>query len=398
VNSLFFDCFSGVSGDMILGSLLDLGLSLDNLSVELSKLDLRNYKLSARRLVKSQIMATKFDVESQHEHAARRYPDVEKIIDQSGLSSTVKDRAKHIFLRLAEAEAKVHGSTVDQIHFHEVGAVDAIVDIVGACVGFEMLGIQDVRASALNVGHGFVETEHGTLPVPAPATAELLRGVPVYSNQISGELATPTGAAILTTVSQSFGQLPGIRVEKIGYGAGSRDFTRSPNVLRVFLGQLQQEDDLEFEKSSVVVMETNIDDMNPQIYGHLQERLLAMGVLDVFIVPVQMKKNRPGTLLTVVVSEEALQAVSTVLFEETTTIGVRYHRAQRKTLARTMEEIESEFGKVSVKVSRLNGRIVNFSPEYEDCQRLAVEHRVPYKRIQSRVIQEFMNLHAKEME
>lgn len=383
---------------MILGSLLDLGLPLEDLSVELSKLSLKNYKLSARRLARSQIMATKFDVEISHEHTHRHYPDIAKIISQSDLSETVKDRASRIFYRLAEVEAKVHGSTIDEVHFHEIGAVDAIVDIVGACVGLEMLGIQRVYASALNVGHGFVETAHGTLPVPAPATAELLRGVPVYSNQVNGELVTPTGAAILTTIGHTFGQLPLFRIEKVGYGAGSRDFAKTPNVLRVLQGQVEEGVDLTSEESSVLVVEANIDDMNPQIYGHLQERLLAMGVLDVFVAPVQMKKNRPGVLLTVVVPKELIEAVSTVLFEETTTIGVRFHPAQRKTLVREVEEIQSEFGKVNVKVSRLNGRIVNFSPEYEDCRKLAVEHKVPYKWIQSRVIQEFMNLHAKEIQ
>jgi uncharacterized protein (TIGR00299 family) protein len=382
---------------MILGSLLDLGLPLEDLSVELSKLSLKNYRLSARRLVRSQIMATKFDVETSHEHTHRHYPDIAKIIKQSDLSDTVKEQASRIFYRLAEVEAKVHGSTVDEVHFHEIGAVDAIVDIVGACAGLEMLGIQRVYASALNVGHGFVETAHGTLPVPAPATAELLRGVPVYSNQVNGELVTPTGAAILTTVAHSFGELPRIRIEKIGYGAGSRDFTEAPNVLRVLHGQVD-EGDAASSESSVLVIEANIDDMNPQIYGHLQERLLAMGVLDVFVAPVQMKKNRPGALLTVVVPKELIEAVSTVLFEETTTIGVRFHPAQRRTLVRGVEEIQSEFGKVNVKVSRLNGKIVNFSPEYEDCRKLAVEHKVPYKWIQSRVIQEFMNLHAKEIQ
>ena len=383
---------------MILGSLLDLGLPLNALSAELSKLNLGNYNLSARRLVKSQVMATKFDIDVGTSQTHRHYCDISKIISQSELSSAVKDQASQVFFRLAEAEAKVHGSTIDQVHFHEVGAVDAIVDIVGACIGLELLGVRSVFVSALNVGSGFAQSAHGTLPVPAPATVELLKGVPIYSNQISGELVTPTGAAILTTIAQSFGKLPSIRIEKIGYGAGSRDLAHFPNVLRALLGSVGREGDLEFEESSVVVIEANIDDMNPQIYGHLQENLLAMGVLDVFVVPAQMKKNRPGALLTVVVPEQELEAVSTALFEETTTIGVRYHRAERKTLLRKIERIQTEFGNVDVKVSRMNGRIMNFSPEYEDCRRLAREHNVSYKWIQSRVIQEFMNLHGKEIQ
>jgi uncharacterized protein (TIGR00299 family) protein len=397
VNALFFDCFSGISGDMIVGSLLDLGLLLEDLSAELSKLRLKNYKLSARRLVKSQIGATKFDVETTHEHAHRSYADIAKIINESQLNGRVKDQATQIFYRLAEAEAKVHGSSINQVHFHEVGAVDAIVDIVAACIALEMLGIQRVYASALNVGNGLVETAHGTLPVPAPATVELLRGVPVYSNQVNGELVTPTGAAILTTISHSFGQLPLFRIEKVGYGAGSRDLAKTPNVLRVLQGQVEEAADLTSEESSVLVVEANIDDMNPQIYGHLQERLLAMGVLDVFFAPVQMKKNRPGVLVTVVVPRELVEALSILLFEETTTIGVRYHPAQRQTLVRSLEEIQIEFGKANVKVSMLNEELSTFHPSMKIAEDY-VEHNVPYKWIQSRVIQEFMNLHAKEIQ
>jgi len=401
VNVLFFDCFSGISGDMILGSLLDLGVSLEVLSAQLAKIDLENYQLRARRVVKSQVTATKCDVECGHQHGHRHYRDVAKIIDESGLSTLVKDQTNRIFRRLAEAESKIHNVPMDQIHFHEVGAVDAIVDIAGACIGLEILGIQRVYASALNLGHGLVDTAHGTLPVPAPATAELLRGVPVYSNQLGGELVTPTGAAILTTICHRFGPLPGLKIEKIGYGAGSRDLPSAPNVLRVLQGQVDESGDaagLPNEDASVLVVEANIDDMNPQIFGYLHDRLLAMGVLDIFVAPVQMKKNRPGTLLTVIVPKDLIEAVSAVLFEETTSIGVRYYEARRKTLLRTVEQIQSEFGNVRVKVSRLNGRIVNFSPEYEDCRKLAAEHHVAYKWVQSRVIQEFMNLHAKEIQ
>jgi pyridinium-3,5-bisthiocarboxylic acid mononucleotide nickel chelatase len=399
VNALFFDCFSGISGDMILGSLLDLGLPLEHLSAQLSKLNIKNYQLSARRITKSHIAATKFDVEVGHEHAHRGYQDIAAIFNQSDLSTTVKERANGIFYRLAEVEAKIHGSAIDQVHFHEVGAVDAIVDIAGACIALEGLGIERVYSSALNVGRGFVETAHGNLPVPAPATLELLRGVPVYSNQVQGELVTPTGAAVLTSICHSFGPLPHFRIEKVGYGAGSRDSIDAPNVLRVLQGEVEEHSDAVLppsEDPSVLVVEANIDDMNPQIFGYLQEKLLAMGVLDVFVAPVQMKKNRPGTLLTVIVSKELLEPVSALLFEETTSIGVRYHEAQRKTLVRSIEEIQSAFGKVAVKVSRLNGKIINFSPEYEDCRRLALEYQVPYKWIQSQVIQTFMNLHAKE--
>jgi uncharacterized protein (TIGR00299 family) protein len=397
---LYFDCFSGISGDMILGSLLDLGLSLDALSGELSKLNVQNFKLSARKVDKHNIAATKFEVETKHEPVHRGYPVIEKIINESQISPNVVERATRIFYRLAEAEAKVHGTTLDRVHFHEVGAVDAIVDIVGACVGLEQLGVQEVYASALNVGRGSVESAHGVLPVPAPATTELLKGVPIYSNQVGGELVTPTGAAILSTLCQGFGELPPFKIEKVGYGAGTRDNAEAPNVLRVFqgemLGSLRRGASVQAE-STVLVVEANIDDMNPQIYGHLQDRLFALGVLDIFACPVQMKKNRPGILVTVVTPEGLLQQVSDVFFRETTTIGIRFHEAQRKILERQVEVIESEFGKVNVKVSTLNGKIVNFSPEYEDCRRIATQQSVPYKWVQSRIIQEFMNRHARDL-
>jgi len=400
MDTLYFDCFSGISGDMIVGSLLDLGLTLDGLSAGLSRLSVRNYTLSSKKVVKCSIAATKFDVLMGHEHSHRSLSDIEKIINQSDLSPKVKEQATRTFRRLAEAEAKVHDSAVDHVHFHEVGAIDAIVDIVGTCLGFEMLGIEKIYASDLNVGKGTVESAHGTLPVPAPATAELLKGVPVYSNQVNGELVTPTGAALLSTLCQGFGKLPLFRIRKIGYGAGTKDLKEAPNVLRAFQGEtvssFQAGRELGAESSAIVV-EANIDDMNPQIYGHLQDKLLTVGALDVFACPVQMKKNRPGILLSVVAPTELIDEVSDVLFQETTTIGIRYQETQRRVLDREVEQIESEFGTVGVKVSRLRGRIVNFSPEYEECRSLALKHHVPYKWIQSRIIQQFMNLHAKEI-
>src|SRR5437867_2364495 len=382
MDTLYFDCFSGISGEMIVIILLDLGLTLDGLSAGLSRLSVRNYTLSSKKVVKCSIAATKFDVLMGHEPSHRSLSDIEKIINQSDLSPKVKEQATRTFRRLAEAEAKVHDSAVDHVHFHEVGAIDAIVDIVGTCLGFEMLGIEKIYASDLNVGKGTVESAHGTLPVPAPATAELLKGVPVYSNQVNGELVTPTGAALLSTLCQGFGKLPLFRIRKIGYGAGTKDLKEAPNVLRAFQGEtvssFQAGRELGAESSAIVV-EANIDDMNPQIYGHLQDKLLTVGALDVFACPVQMKKNRPGILLSVVAPTELIDEVSDVLFQETTTIGIRYQETQRRVLDREVEQIESEFGMVGVKVSRLKGRIVNFSPEYEECRSLALKHHVPYK-------------------
>jgi len=385
---------------MIVGSLLDLGLPLDQLAGELQKLNLRNYSLSATKVVKAGVAATKFNVHIGHEHVHRNYFMIESIIRESTLSDRVKDSATRIFLRLAEAEARVHGSTVDKIHFHEVGAVDAIIDIVGACIGLELLGVEEVLASPLNVGTGFVKAAHGILPVPAPATVELLKGIPIYSNQIEGELVTPTGAAVLSTLGKRFGALPSFEIENIGYGAGTRDTPGAANVLRVFKGELSSRSDFAGEvhgAQKVTVIEANIDDMNPQIYSYLHERLQKLGVLDVFVCPVQMKKNRPGFLLTVVTDPETLDTIADAIFRETTTIGIRYYEARRQVLDRDIVPIEIEYGSIRVKVSRREGRILNFSPEYEDCRVAADEHGVPVKLIQARVTQEFMSRYGHEI-
>jgi uncharacterized protein (TIGR00299 family) protein len=399
MTTIYFDCFSGISGDMILGSLLDLGLPFEQLNAELAKLSVKNFSVSARKVVKAGVSATKFDVEIGHEHAHRNLTMIEKIIQDSRLLPEIKESAVRIFRRLAEAEAIVHGTSVDRVHFHEVGAIDAIVDIVGACIGFEVLGVRQIYCSALNVGSGYVECAHGTMPVPAPATAELLRNLPVYSNQVVGELVTPTGAAIISTLAQGFGGIPNLKIRKIGYGAGTKDFKGTANVVRVVQGDLLKAETSKGASSSdteVVVIEANIDDMNPQIFGHLQETLMAAGALDVFATPVQMKKNRPGLLITVIAPLDIQEALTSQIFEETTTIGVRFCLSQRRVLERDIVIVESKFGKIGVKVSRLNGKIVNFSPEYEDCRQAATRHTVPFKWVQSRVIQEFLNQYSGE--
>jgi uncharacterized protein (TIGR00299 family) protein len=394
MTTLYFDCFSGISGDMILGSVLDLGLSLQDLSAELAKLSVKNFAVTAKKVVKAGVSATKFDVQMGHEHAHRNFFVIERIIQDSELPANVKEAAIRIFRRLGEAEAQVHGTTLEKIHFHEVGAVDAIVDIVGACLGFEMLGVKEIYCSALNVGSGYVECAHGTMPVPAPATAELLKGIPIYSNQVSGELVTPTGAAIVSTLAVGFGTMPKLKIQKIGYGAGTKDFKGTANVVRVIQGELLQAGpNGEPAETEVVVIEANIDDMNPQIYGHLQEKMIALGALDVFATSAQMKKNRPGLLLTVVAPVDLQDVLTEQIFQETTTIGVRFSLTRRRVLERETESVDCEFGKVGMKVSRLNGKIMNFSPEYEDCRQAAIRHRVPLKWVQSRVVQRFLNLH-----
>ncbi|MBM3802293.1 MAG: nickel pincer cofactor biosynthesis protein LarC [Acidimicrobiia bacterium] len=397
---LRFDCFSGISGDMILGSLLDLGLSLDDLRASLEKLNVRNYSIGARKVVKAGVAATKFDVAIGEEKSHRHLSHILGIIEGSSLASCVKERAVAIFRRLAEAEAKVHGTTPEKVHFHEVGAIDAIVDIVGACIGFELLGIESIHCSPLNVGSGTVESAHGILPVPAPGTAELLKGIPIYSNHVPGELVTPTGAAIVSTLADGFGALPGVTICGIGYGAGSKDFKGSANVLRVLRCEAAEAAKRESSLAAtdrVVVLEASIDDMNPQIYSHLMDKLLSAGALDVFASPVQMKKNRPGTVLTVLAPPGLGDAMALLIFEETTTIGIRYRESERWVLDRQVEIIACEFGDIKVKVSRLGGRVVNFAPEYEDCRQAALARGLPYKWVQSRVVQLFMNRHSQEI-
>ncbi len=400
MSRIYFDCFSGASGDMIVGSLIDLGLPLDQLTRELQKLKLQNYSLSAIKVVKAGLTATKFTVQAGHEHVHRNLYTIESLIRESELNDRIKDSATRIFIRLAEAEARVHGSTVDKIHFHEVGAVDSIVDIVGACIGFELLGVEEILASPLNVGSGSVKAAHGTLPVPAPATVELLKGIPIYSNHIEGELVTPTGAAILSTLAKGFGRLPPFEIEAIGYGAGTRDTPGAANVLRVFKGERTSVSTSAGRVNGshpVTVIEANIDDMNPQIYGYLQEQLQKLGALDTFVSPVQMKKNRPGFLLTVVTAPEILEIVADTIFRETTTIGIRYYEADRMVLERDIVPFELEYGIIRVKISRREGRIVNFSPEYEDCRVAGEKHGIPVKWIQARIAQEFMNRYGSDI-
>ena len=323
---LYLDCFAGISGDMFLGALLDLGVSEDKLRTELSKLDLYDYRISSRRVIKQNISATKFDCEEEehstlhksaapthhhhHEHERRAYAEIIKLIETSALTESVKRRVLSLFRRIGEAEAKIHGIALEKVHFHEVGAVDSIVDIVGACVAVEMLGVDEVQASPPRLGSGFVDTAHGRFPVPAPATLELLKGVPTQPCGEPVELVTPTGAALLMEFCTKFGPMPAMSVEKVGYGAGTRDLERTPNVLRAVVGEITSTSE---ETDIVAVIETNIDDMNPQLFGDVMERLLEAGALDVFLTPVQMKKNRPGTLLTVLCERNHIEPMTELL-------------------------------------------------------------------------------------
>jgi pyridinium-3,5-bisthiocarboxylic acid mononucleotide nickel chelatase len=395
---LYLDCFSGASGDMVLGALLDLGLPLDALKQALGSLALEFGDVGAETVKRAGVSATKFrltDTRPKAEdgrHAHYHLKGIVNSIRRSSLSPEGQDRAVHMFERLAAAEAAIHGTPVEKVHLHEVGALDSIIDIVGAVYGFEYLGVSDVEASPLNVGGGMVTCEHGLFPVPAPATARLLEGVPVYGRGTS-ELVTPTGALLVTTYAKAYGPLPAMSISKIGYGAGDRDPKDTPNVLRVFAGE--RTGDLRLSdigqrisgSEAIVTIESEIDDMNPQLFGPLMERLLAGGALDVFYTAVQMKKGRPGTLVTVLAKPEARDALTDLLFRESTTIGVRYQEMERCVLDRAIETVQTEYGAVRFKVARRDGRELNAAPEFDDCELLAAEHGVSIKAVQTAAIQ-----------
>ena len=378
----YFDCFSGASGDMILGALMDAGLPLEKLKTELAKLKLSHYDLKVEKVTKKGIAGSQAVVvieEDHHHHHHRHLSDIRNIIENSDLERDIKEKSIRIFTRLAEAEAKVHKTTVEQIHFHEVGAMDAIIDVVGSVAGLTALGIEKIVCSALHVGAGTVECAHGTLPVPAPATVQLIQGKPIYSTGVLGELLTPTGAAILTTLASEFGPMPAMTLETTGYGAGNADIT-IPNLLRISIGETAEENK-GLEEERVAVMETGIDDMNPQIYDYLMEKLLHMGVMDVFLVPVHMKKNRPGVLLTVLCKMEMMNEIIDFLIAETTTIGVRWRIDNRMKAQREIQMGETPHGDIRFKVAKIGDRTVNVSPEYEDCKRLAMKESIPLKNV-----------------
>lgn len=385
----YFDCFSGISGDMVLGALVDAGADLREIEAGLRGLGLENWSISAEKVQRGAIFATQVKVKSGEEHHHRGLSVILKRIEGAHLASRAAARATKIFERLAEAEAKVHNIEIEKVHFHEVGAVDSIVDIVGSAIGFELLGIDEFACSRFDVGGGQVKTEHGLLPVPAPATADLLRGAPTYSSGIERELVTPTGAAIATTLATRYEEIPPMTLRTIGYGAGSADLKEKANVMRLLIGESIEANKSETAESEVggrwdspvTVIETNLDDMSPQIYGYFAERALAAGALDVFSTPVQMKKNRPGQLVTLLSEPGNVTRLIDLIFSETTTIGVRTYDVRRKTLNREFVAVETPLGSVRMKVSRMNGTILNASPEYEDCQRIAAERGVPLKQV-----------------
>lgn len=379
----YFDCPSGAAGDMIMAALVDAGVPLARLRDELRNLPLEGWDITAREVRRGVFRATKVEVEidaRDHRHH-RTLADILAILDRSRLARPLAERAARIFTRLADAEARAHGTARDEVRFHDVGAVDAIVDVTGAVIALDLIGAEQVHVSALPIGGGFVEGPHGRIPVPAPGTAELLRGFPVVDTGVAAELVTPTGAAILTTLAAGAGRMPALTVEAIGYGAGTRDLPGTPNVVRCFVGR----PDRTAGDETVVQLETTIDDMSPQLYELVAERLFEAGALDVFLTPVIMKRGRPGIVVTALAAPDRVDDLARVLFEETSTIGVRWSERRRARLDREVVTLPTMYGVVPVKISRLDGRIVTITPEFADVARIAREKALPAREVLEQV-------------
>ena len=379
----YFDCFSGASGDMILGALIDAGFSLDKLTEELKKLELKGYELGFKKVLRSEITGTKFDVlinkEKIHSenNSRRTLNDITKIVNGSTLSERIKKDSIRIFENLAKAEAKVHNTSPDKVHFHEVGAIDSIVDIVGAVIAFHDLKIEKIYFSPIRTGTGFVKCHDAEFPIPAPATVELLKGHRVIGTDIKHELITPTGAAILTTLGKNVEMCPEISLLQVGYGAGSHKIPQIPNLLRVMIGDTISVG----EQDEVWMVETNIDDMPGEHFGYLLEKVLEAGALDGYITPVQMKKSRPGVLMSIIVDDANLSKVEGVIFDQSTTFGIRKYKASRNKLSRKLVDVQTEFGIIKVKMGMLNGCIKNITPEHEDCKKIADDRGLPLKQV-----------------
>jgi uncharacterized protein (TIGR00299 family) protein len=385
MNLVYFDCFAGISGNMILGALIDLGVPVDFLEENIRGLPLDAFHIEVTTTGRMGIHGCHVHVAvADKDKPARTYRDIKSLIGDSVLSDRVKDLSLEVFGRLAEVEASIHNSPKDDVHFHELGGVDAMVDVIGAALGVEWLAVDKISASEIPLGKGFVTCQHGTLPVPAPATLSLLDRIPVYGTDISHELVTPTGAAILTSLCRDFGPMPKMMIRQVGYGVGTRDLEEIPNLLRVVLGEPKADT----EADSVTILETNIDDMNPEIFGFVMERLFEDGALDVIWIPVFMKKNRPGTMVQVICNELDREALVHRILSETTATGVRHYRAERTKLPRKLREADTSYGKVRVKeVSGPTGRIFQI-PEYEDCKKIALDQNIPLRLVYETIVKE----------
>ena len=382
----YFDCFSGISGDMTLGALIDLGVPVKWLKDSLEKIPLSGFDLSVATVSRNGIQAKSVDVRVVDDVKSRDYAEIISMIEKSYLSPNIKQKSLDIFERIADAEAAIHGCPKENVHFHEVGGIDAVVDIVGTALCVDYLGIARIISSKIPLGRGFVSCQHGTLPVPAPATLAILKGVPVYGTQIPQEIVTPTGAAIVVALAESFEEIPDMIIEKTGYGAGKRELKTIPNLLRIITGKafIQQ-------KNAITVIETCIDDMNPEIFGFLMDRLFEKGALDVYWIPIFMKKNRPGTMVQVLCPEDCREIVIDCILSETTSLGVRYYEAQRRVLARESVLMETVYGEIAVKrIIAPNGSI-RMAPEYEVCRKIALEKNIPIRIVYDTILQSLCN-------
>lgn len=381
----YFQCSSGISGDMCLGALIHAGINFNELKDQLSLLPLKNYDITYTTVVKNGISAGKFDVIYTEDHPHRHLQDIKEIINNSGLNPEIKKKSIDIFTRLAAAEAIIHGTTLENIHFHEVGAVDAIIDIVGTVICLSLLNVDKIIASPLPVGHGFIKCAHGVIPLPAPATRELLKGIPQYGVDIEGELVTPTGAAIISTMADSFGQLPLMSAESYGFGAGTKEYS-IPNILNVTLGRSFDEfnEHIHINKDTnekkITVLETSLDDMNPEFFSYLWEIVFESGALDMYITPIYMKKGRSGSLITIICHEEKKNNLIDILMKETSSLGVRIRQEERCIAARKFLKVQTQFGDINIKIGEFSGSI-NFAPEYEDCRKLAKLNHIPLKKV-----------------
>lgn len=385
----YFDCFSGISGDMTLGAFLDLGVPIEWLKDQLASLPLAGFDVCVDTVSRNGITAKSVQVQVEDDTTSRDHAQIRSLINNSPLSRNIKQMSRDIFERIAQAEAVIHGCTIDQVHFHEVGGIDAIVDIVGTALCMDYLGIKTVIASHIPLGKGFVSCDHGTLPLPAPATLDILKGVPVYGTKISHELVTPTGAAILVTLAGSYGELPEMIIEKTGYGAGKRDIESIPNLLRVVMGTGLGGDTghtSALHKDTVVVLETCIDDMNPEVFGFLMERLFEQGALDVYWIPVFMKKNRPGTLVQVLCRRNLKEVLMDCILSETSTLGIRYYNAKRCMLTRETVMMKTDYGEIQVKRITGPGGSVRIVPEYEVCKNIALVNKLPIQVVYDTII------------
>ncbi len=395
----YFDCFSGISGDMILGAFVDAGLDINFLQEQLAQLHLHGCEISAEKVKRAGISGTKVHViishKDAHSHATHHHHSthlglsgIKTIIENSNLHQDIIRDSIRIFQRLAEVEAKVHNTSPEKVHFHEVGAIDAIVDIVSSVIAIKHMGIEKIYFSPVPTGCGYTKCEHGTFPVPAPATAELLKNHLLKSVDIEKELTTPTGAAIITTLGKGLRTTPEMRVLQIGYGAGSNDNPTVPNLLRVLIGEAIPNT----ASDEMWVVETNIDNMSGEVLGYVMEKLFEAGAADAYFTPIQMKKGRPGIIVSAIVSESSLSAVELVLLNQTTTFGIRKYKVIRTILTREFKEVDSRLGKIKVKIGKYNGEIKSFSPEYEDCKRIAEERGIPLKQVYSIISKELENI------